>query len=508
MMRGTLRSRESALHRPMDIPKSKTQNPKYEGLLSIMNGAQRVKCNVCGDRMARKAVRQESRQFRNATPEPKSLPRVIGGAGSTALVVGTVIGSGIFLVPHNVALEVGSVRSMLLVWVVGGALALAGALSLAELGAAMPEAGGVYVYLREAYGQLPAFLYGWGMLLVIESGSVATLAVAFGIYAGSLLPLTPLDEKLIGCGVVALLTAVNIVGAREGSAVQTAFTAAKLLGLMTIMGFAVLVRGAGHPARVANVVSSHTSLSSFGVALVGVLWAYEGWHMLSFSAGEVRNPGRLLPRSYFIGMLIVVTAYLGANLAYVRVLSLPTLIEHQRVAARAMEVLAGRGGMAFVSGLILCSIFGAINGNMLAGPRAYFAMARDGLFFPSVGRIHSRYYTPAVAILLQGLWSIVLAASGSYQQLYTYVIFTGWIFYAAAVSSVIVLRRQKPLLARPYRVWGYPVLPVAFSVAALALVLNTVARQPGEALIGLSLILIGIPIYLVWTRRQGLEVRG
>jgi basic amino acid/polyamine antiporter, APA family len=434
----------------------------------------------------------------------QSLPRVIGGIGSTALVVGTVIGSGIFLVPHNVALEVGSVPLLLLVWVVGGALAFAGALSLAELGAAMPEAGGVYVYLREAYGKLAAFLYGWGMLLVIESGSVATLAVAFGIYAATLVTLTPFDQKLVASGAVAVLTAVNVIGTREGSAVQTVFTAAKLLGLAIIMGFALWTHHITHVPAPAGVALPHTSFSSFGVALVGVLWAYEGWHMLSFSAGEVKNPGRTLPRSYFLGMIIVVAAYLCANLAYLRALSLPALISHQRVAARAMEVLAGPGGSAFISALILCSIFGALNGNMLAGPRAYFAMARDGLFFSFVGRVHSRYQTPVHAILIQGFWSVVLAASGSYQQLYTYVIFSGWIFYAAAVFSVLVLRRREPCLKRPYRVWGYPALPVLFSCAALAVVLNTVAREPGEALIGLSLILAGIPIYLIWTRRQRL----
>jgi basic amino acid/polyamine antiporter, APA family len=441
-----------------------------------------------------------------ASSLPKSLPRVIGGIGSTALVVGTVIGSGIFLVPHNVALEVGSAHWLLLVWIVGGALALAGALSLAELGAAIPETGGVYVYLREAYGKLPAFLYGWGMLLVIESGSVATLAVAFGLYARTFLPLTPLDQKLVACAAVALLTAVNIIGTREGSAVQTAFTAAKLLGLAIIMGFALRFhRVAHHPA---TVTARHTTFSSFGVALVGVLWAYEGWHMLSYSAGEVRDPERTLPRSYFIGMVIVVTAYLGANLAYLRALSLPALVEHQRVAAKAMEIFAGPSGMAFVSVLILCSIFGALNGNMLAGPRAYYAMARDGLFFSFVGRVHRRYQTPMYAILLQGVWSIVLAASGSYQQLYTYVIFSGWMFYAAAVLAVLILRRQRPALKRPYRVWGYPALPVVFTMAALAVVVNTVVREPGEALIGLSLILIGIPIYLIWARRQRMGIKG
>ncbi|HEX5482183.1 MAG TPA: amino acid permease, partial [Terriglobia bacterium] len=370
-----------------------------------------------------------------------ALPRVIGTAGSAALVIGTVIGSGIFLVPHNVAQEVGSVRSMFLVWILGGALALAGALSLAELGAAIPEAGGVYVYLREAYGKLPAFLYGWGMLLVIESGSVATLAVAFGIYSASFVPLSLFDQKLAGCAVVALLTVVNIIGAREGSAVQTIFTVAKLAGIAAIIGFALFYH---HPHSLARLPAPHTSFSSFGIALVGVLWAYEGWHMLSFSAGEVKNPGRTLPKSYFLGMLVVVGAYLGANAAYLRVLSMPELAAHQRVAARAMQILAGPAGATFVSALILCSIFGAINGNMLAGPRAYFAMARDGVFFSSVGRIHSRYRTPVAAIVLQGVWAMVLTVNGSFEQLYTYVIFSGWIFYAAAVLAVLVLRRRKP----------------------------------------------------------------
>ncbi|MGH9444858.1 MAG: APC family permease [Terriglobia bacterium] len=429
----------------------------------------------------------------------RTLPRVIGGVGSTALVVGTVIGSGIFLVPHNVALQVGTERGLLLVWIAGGALALAGALSLAELGAALPEAGGVYSYLREAYGKLPAFLYGWGMLLVIESGSVATLAVAFGIYAASFLPLTRLDQKLVGCAVIAVLTAVNIIGAREGSAVQIVFTAAKLVGLAIIIGLAAFFHGPAGQASVSTLPVSHTTASSFGIALVGVLWAYEGWHLLSFSAGEVKNPGRILPRSYFFGMVIVVVTYLGANAAYLKVLTLPALVQHQRVAARAMEILAGPRGMAFVSGLILCSIFGALNGNMLTGPRAYFAMARDGVFFSAVGRIHPRYQTPMIAILIQGIWSMLLAASGSYQQLYTYVIFSGWIFYAAAVLSVLVLRRRRPSLHRPYHVWGYPVLPVVFSLGALAVVLNTVVREPRECLTGLSLILLGIPIYLIWT---------
>jgi basic amino acid/polyamine antiporter, APA family len=429
-----------------------------------------------------------------------SLPRAIGTLGSTAIVVGTIIGSGIFLVPHDVAQQVGTVGSLFLVWIVGGILALGGALSLGELGAALPEAGGVYIYLREAYGQLFAFLYGWGMLLVIHSGSLATLAVAFGIYSSSFVPLTALEQKLIASAVIAALALVNIVGVRAGSAVQTIFTVAKLAGLAIIMGFALLSPHVTPVVASHGLPTPHTTLSSFGVALIGVLWAYEGWHMLSYSAGEVKEPSRVLPRSYFLGTLLVVAAYLGANFAYLRVMPLAALAEHQKVAAKAMEVLAGPRGSLFVSALILCSIFGALNGTMLTGPRAYFAMARDRVFFTAVGRVHPRFQTPALAVLIQAVWAIVLATSGTYKQLYTYVIFTGWIFYGAATLAVVVLRRRAPTLERPYRVWGYPVLPVAFTLAALAIVVNTLASTPREALIGMALVAAGVPIYFAWQR--------
>lgn len=430
---------------------------------------------------------------------PRSLPRAVGFLGSTAIVVGTIIGSGIFLVPHDVAEQVGSVRTLMLVWILGGVLSLGGALSLAELGAATPEAGGVYVYLRQAYGKLFAFLYGWAALLVIESGSIATLAVAFGIYSASFLPLTPLDQKLVAASVITVLTLVNIAGVRKGAAVQTVFMVAKLSGLAIIMGLAFF-RGATPVAPSQSLPTPQTTFASFGIALIGVLWAYQGWHMLSYAAGEVRDPSRLLPRSYFVGTMVIVTVYLLANLAYLRVLPLAAMAEHQRVAASAMEVLAGPRGAAFVSALILCSIFGALNGNVLGGARVYFAMARDRVFFAAVGRVHPRFETPAAAILIQGVWSVVLASSGSFKQLYTYVIFTGWIFYGAAVLAVVVLRRKQPELARPYRVWGYPLMPLAFTLVALLIVVNTMVRSPVESSIGLALVVAGVPIYFLWRR--------
>jgi APA family basic amino acid/polyamine antiporter len=431
---------------------------------------------------------------------PLSLPRAVGFLGSTSIVVGTIIGSGIFLVPHDVAREVGSVRALMLVWILGGVLALGGALSLAELGAATPDAGGVYVYLRQAYGKLFAFLYGWAALLVIESGSIATLAVAFAIYAGTFFPLSSLVQKTVSVSVIALLSLVNVAGVRKGAAVQTFFMVAKLSGLAIIMGLAFF--GNATPITPTEALPTpHTTFSSFGVALIGVLWAYQGWHMLSYAAGEVSNPSRTLPRSYFVGTTVIVAVYLLANLAYLQVLPLRALAEHQRVAAVAMQALAGPRGTAFVSALILCSIFGSLNGNVLGGPRVYYAMARDGVFFSAVGRIHPRYRTPALAIMIQGAWAAVLAASGSFKQLYTYVIFTGWIFYGAAVVAVIVMRRKRPELPRPYRVWAYPILPIAFALVSLIIVVATLVGSPIESGIGLALVLAGLPIYYFWKRR-------
>jgi APA family basic amino acid/polyamine antiporter len=432
--------------------------------------------------------------------QPATFLRAIGFGDATAIVVGTIIGSGIFMVPHNVAQQVGSITAVMAVWVVGGALALAGSLSLAELSAATPHAGGVYVYLRDAYGKMVAFLYGWAALLVMESGGIATLAVAFSIYSSTFLPLSPLQRKLLSTGMIALLTLVNITGVRRAVVVQNIFTAAKLTGVATIVGFAIFARHVA-PVEVGNA-APHTTLSSFGVALIGVLWAYHGWHNLAYVAGEVKDPSRVLPRSFFLGVMVVIVVYLSANLAYLRVLPLSAMSQnaYQRVAAKTMEILWGPQGAAFVSGLILCSMFGAMNGNILGGARAYYAMARDRVMFASVGRVHPRFKTPYVALLIQGMWSILLAATGTFEQLFTYVIFTAWIFFGACALAVIVLRRTRPELHRPYRVWGYPALPLAFIAAALMIVVNAMVRSPRESGIGLGIVLSGIPIYLLWTR--------
>jgi basic amino acid/polyamine antiporter, APA family len=319
-------------------------------------------------------------------------------------------------------------------------------------------------------------------------------------------PLTPVEQKLAASGVIAVVTLINILGVRGGTAVQTLFTFAKLAGLAIIIGFAVFARHVIPASASMPLPTPHTTLNSFGVALIGVLWAYEGWHMLSYAAGEVKEPSRVLPRSYLLGTLTVVAAYLAANAAYLRVLPLPALAQYQKVAAEAMQRLAGPSGSVFVSALILCSIFGALNGTILSGPRAYFAMSRDRVFFDFAGRIHPRFMTPALAILLQGAWSILLAVSGGYEQLYTYVIFAGWLFYAAAALAVVILRRRRPELARPYKVWGYPVVPVLFTLAALTIVVNTLVSKPRESAIGLAFVLTGIPIFYLWRKLRKLPI--
>jgi APA family basic amino acid/polyamine antiporter len=447
-------------------------------------------------------------QERNSTSSPPApsqgaheLRRDVGFVGATAIVVGSIIGSGIFLVPHDMAQLVGSVEALLLAWIVAGLLATAGSLSLAELGAADPSAGGIYVYLREAYGKLVAFVYGWALLLVINSGGIAILAVGFGIYITTLVPLSPLERKFVAGGLIGLLTMVNILGVRKGAAVQTLFTVAKLAGLLIIIGAAFFTRHVLPVHATQPLPTPNTTVGSFGIALIGAIWAYDGWHILSFVSGEVKNPSRVLPLSYLVGIAVVMAVYLAVNFAYLRVVPLPALAEHQRVAARTMEVLAGVRGARFVTVLILCSMFGAMNGIVLGAPRVYYAMARDGLFFSSVGRVHPRYATPAVALLIQGGWAILLAASGTYKQLYTYVISTGWLFYGAATIAVLVLRHKHPEIPRPYRVWGYPVLPIVFSVSALLIVTNALLRSPRETGIGLILALVGIPIFLIWRRK-------
>jgi APA family basic amino acid/polyamine antiporter len=426
------------------------------------------------------------------------LPRKLGLIDATAIVVGTVIGSAIFLVPNTVARSLPSVPLILLVWSVTGLLSFFGALAYAELGAMMPGTGGQYLYLREAYGPLGGFLSGWASFLVMQSGSIATLAAGFSIYLSYFIPLSPLAAKMASVALIAVLTAVNYRGVSLGAAVQRTFTFLKLAGLGIIVISAFLAPR--HVEAVPAPGDSAFSWAQFGVAMIACLWAYEGWNCLGFVAGEVKRPERNLLLALALGTAALIAIYLAANVAYLHVLSVPEIAATDRVAARTAEVTLGSLGGTLVSLTVLLSIAGACNGSVLTFPRIYFAQARDGLFFKKVGSVHPRFETPHVAIVVQGVWAAILAISGSYELLFSYVIFAAWIFYGMAVLGVIVLRHKKPGLPRPYKMWGYPVTPVLFAAVSFWFVINTIVTTPRSSLIGLALVAAGIPVYYIWRK--------
>lgn len=431
----------------------------------------------------------------------RDLARVLTLRDLVLIVVGTTIGSGIFTVPGAVLRQSGGDLGVaLVVWVVGSALALLGALTFGELGAMLPDAGGSYVYVREAFGSLPAFLLGWTLFLAINTGSTATLAVAFANYLSELVSLTPLAHKLAGVAMIAAVTAVNIRGVRQAASVQNWSTALKVGAILALAaaGF-VLGDGFRHPdTRAFTTPLSIASLSAAGVALLGVLWAYEGWQNVTNSAGEAADPQRTFARGIGLGTAALVAIYLTANAGYVAALGAPGVAATDRVAADAMHALLGPATAKLVTLVILVSIFSAANGLALTGPRMYFAMARDGLFFRSLSEVHPRFGTPALAVAASAVWAALLALSGTFEQLFTYVVFASWIFAALAAASVFVLRRRRPDALRPFRVPGYPVTPALFIAAAAAIVVNTIVARPVQALIGLGIVATGVPAYHLW----------
>ena len=420
---------------------------------------------------------------------------------SISLVIGTIIGSGIFLVPAEIARAVHTPGWMLAVWVIGGVLTLLGAFSLAELGAAMPEAGGIYTFIGRAFGPLLGFLCGWMMFTVITGGSIATLGAAFPIYLGAFVPLTPVTTKLVSIVAIAVMTWINIVGVKHGARLGNVLTVLKVGGLVAMVLAIFLLPGppaAAGGAPPPPLPTGPVPVGAIGIALVAVLWAYEGWHDISFAAAEMKDPQRNFPRAVIGGVAIVIALYLLANLAYLKVLTPAEIAASERVALTAMTRVTGEWGGKILTAAILCSILGAMNSLILAGPRAYYQMAKDRLFFERVSRVHPKWQTPVESLVFQGLWSVFLVLFiGGFSQLFTYVIFGGWIFYGLAVLSVIVLRRKAPNMARPFRVPGYPIVPLLFGVVAGAFVVNTLIETPRESGYGLAFIALGIPIYLV-----------
>jgi len=439
-----------------------------------------------------------------APPQRRELARTLRQGDLVLVVIGTVIGSGIWLVPgtvlRNTAVDPGVA---LLVWLAGGICSLLGALTFAELGALYPDAGGTYTYVREAFGRFPAFLLGWALFLAINTGSTATLAVAFATYAGELVSLGPVGRKVLPVLMILAVSAVNIRGVRHAATVQNWSTAVKVAAILAIAVSGIALGSGGTPAmdRAFSTPLSPGLLSGAGVALLGVLWAYEGWINVTNSAGEALDPQRTFARGIIIGTAALVALYLLANIGYLAALGPDGVAGSQRVAADTVRELFGPVPAKFVSAAVLVSVFSAANGLALTGPRMYFAMARDGVFFRALGDVHPRFGTPAVAIAVGGAWAALLTLWGSFEQLLTYVVFASWLFAALAAASVFVLRRRHPDAPRPFRVPGYPLTPAVFILAAVAIVANTVVARPVQAFAGIGIVLLGTPAYLFWRRR-------
>jgi APA family basic amino acid/polyamine antiporter len=421
-------------------------------------------------------------------------------------VIGTVIGSGIFLVPGGVLRQAGGQAGpALVVWIAGGALSLLGALAYGELGAMNPAAGGLYVYLRDAFGPLTAFLYGWTFFLVIATGSAATLAVASTSYLQQFISLGPIGQKLGAIALLAIVAAINVRSTRRSADVQNWSTAIKVGALLIMSVVLVASPRAAAPDPMPFWPASFTPslLSGMGLGMIGVLWAYEGWQYVTFSAGEAMNPQRTFPSAIVIGTASLIGIYVFANVGYLAALGTTGVATSDRVAAQAVSAIVGPSAAKLIAAVILVSIFSATNGLTISAPRVYYAMAKDGLFFGRLAEVHPRFGTPAVSIVAGTAWAMVLAASGTFEQLLTYVVFVGWIFYALGAACVFVLRRTRPDAERPFRVPGYPWTPLLFIVAAVALVGNTIATQPGRAAVGIGVVLLGLPVYYVWRYFEG-----
>lgn len=444
-------------------------------------------------------------------PPGTPLVRCLGPGSIISIVVGTMIGSGIFIVPATVAAEVRSPLLMLAVWVAGGIACMFGVLALAELASAFSETGGIYVYLREIYGPMFGFLFGWTIFLVVDSGTIATLSVAFASkYLPHFVPIGPIAQKAVAVAFILFLLAINYFGVKRGALLQNLLTTLKFVALLGIIAV-VFLSGKGDWGNLTAPAASGAGgglIAHFGLALVAVLWAYKGFEVSTFNAGETKNPARSVPLGLIVGCGIVTLLYILANVAYLYVVPAADMAGADRIAAAAMNVAVGPVGASIVSVIILFSILGAANGHVLTGPRVYYAMAKDGLFFKKMAAVHPKYHTPHVSLMVVGAWSIVLSLSGTFEQLLTYAVFGNWIFLGLAVVGVFVLRKKRPDLPRPYKTLGYPVTPVLFILAALFVIVNALVGSFRNSFAGLVIISLGIPAYLYWNRKRSRAQAG
>ena len=464
------------------------------------------------------------------TETKNTLLRALTLTDAASLVIGTVIGTGVFLKTAVMAQQLGTPTLVLLAWLAAGLLSLAGALTYAELGAMFPQAGGEYVYLRKAYGDAPAFLYGWMQVAVAATGGVAAISTGFAIFLSALIPMGgPWVERtfnlfgtefhwqlglqqVVAVAAIILFSAINCIGVAAGGRVQSVLTAAKILGIAVIVGgvFFLSTGASWSHLGTAPGIPQWSGMQSFGAAMLAALWAYNGWYALPLVAGEVQNPQRNVPRGLILGMLVVLVVYLLTNFSYFYALPITEVVTSNStahrdalpIAAKAAQTFLGPVGAAFISIAFIVSTVGALNGIILSNARIPYAMARDGLFFKRVGEVSEGSRVPVWAIIFQGAWASVLALSGTFDQITTYSIFALWLFFGVTASSVFVLRRKMPDVDRPYRTLGYPVVPLIFILVAAWLVINTILTSPVESAAGLALIALGLPVYFYFKPRQ------
>jgi len=449
-----------------------------------------------------------------------TLERAIGPFAATLLVIGGVIGSGIFLTTGVMAQTLPSASLLLLAWVVGCLFAVFGALTYAELGTMFPRSGGVYLFLREAFGPLVGFLYGWATLLVVLAGGIAAVAIGFADYFSYFFPalssatlvgelplgvgtLRVTANQLVAVAAIVLLGGINYLGVRSGSGTNAVLTVAKVTGLALLPIFALVASQASPDWSVIVPPEVDAPLSAFGVILIAVLWTVEGYYFMTYAAGEVRDPERVLPRALTFGLLTIMGIYLIVNLAYLYALPMEELRGTTRVAEAAATAMVGPIGATIIALTVLVSTLGADAAVILGASRLFYAMAKDGLLFPAAAAVHPKYHSPHIAIIGLTIWSSVLALSGTYEQLFTYVVFVSVLFSMLGGLAFFQLRRARPDAPRPYRVWGYPIVPAAFVLGALFVVINTLIERPAQSLAGLGLLALGLPAYWYWQGRRG-----
>ncbi len=445
------------------------------------------------------------------------------------IVVGSMIGSGIFRKPATMASQLMSPELLLIVWVLAGVITFIGALSNSEVAGMIDTTGGQYVYFRKMYGDATAFFYGWSIFAVIQTGSQAAIAYVFAEYlgffikypqlpkaiqafhiyipiVGNIYPLIQFGTKIVAVLCIILLTSVNYVGVVFGGIVQEVVTYVKILSILLLSVLLFMV-GNGSLSNIVSNLSPPTQTSDnivvlVGLALAGAFWAYDGWNNVTFVAGEVKNPQRNVPRALLYGTLLVMTIYVIVNAAFLYVLPIRKMAHSPLVAASAAEVIFGDKGAAIISIAVIISTFGALNGSILSTARVQFEMARDNLFFPIFGKVHEKFKTPANSLLIQGIWACLLVFSGTFDTITDYVIFAAWLFYMLGAFGVYVLRRKMPDTPRPYKVWGYPITPAIFVIFSFLFLLNTVISDTHNAAMGALLILLGFPFYLYWKYKK------